>query len=188
MIISSLMVGQILLALQMGLKNCKGACLSAAAAIPATLWFQWDCKRKYLPAFENTTLLRTTLIDGWDSLDDMTMDRREEHRRFLVDTHKAAYIPVCIAGSESASIITSTPAAVVPHSIDSNSELHYSIRSSNSDGWGDDVVLSDEEELVLDSSERRRKNTDPMMEQSPPSAGSMLSDASSLSFGTPLKR
>ena len=70
-----------------------------------------------MPSFENTALLRTTLLDGWDNLDDMTMERREEHRRFLVDAHRAAYIPACIAGTESATILTNSPAMVVPHSI-----------------------------------------------------------------------
>lgn len=121
MIISALVVGQMLLALQMGLKNALGPGLIATLAIPATIWFQWYCKRRYEPAFENTALLRTSLLDGRDSLDEMSMDRREDHRRFLVDAHKAAYIPACIAGSESAAILTSTPAVVVPHSIDSNS-------------------------------------------------------------------
>jgi len=122
MIVSALVVGQILLALQMGLKNALGPGLIATAAIPATIWFQWYCKKRYEPAFENTALLRTPLLDGWDSLDNMSMDRREEHRRFLIDAHKAAYIPVCIAGSESAAILTDTPATVVPHSIDSESD------------------------------------------------------------------
>lgn len=123
MIISALVVGQILLALQMGLKNALGPGLIATMAIPATIWFQWYCKRKFDPAFENTALLRTSLIDGWESLDDMTLEHRESHLRFLVDAHKAAYVPVCIAGTDVAKQITSEPAVAVPHSIiDSDSE------------------------------------------------------------------
>jgi Calcium-dependent channel, 7TM region, putative phosphate len=123
MIISALVVGQILLSLQMGLKNALGPGLIATTAIPATIWFQWYCKRKFDPAFENTALLRTSLIDGWDSLDDMTLEHRESHLRFLVDAHKAAYVPVCIAGTDIARQITAEPAVAVPHSIiDSDSE------------------------------------------------------------------
>lgn len=131
MIISALIVGQLLLALQMGLKDAIGAALVSAFAVPTTMWFQWYCKMKYEPAFENTTLLRTNLIDGWDSLSNMTMQKREEHLRFLVDTHKAAYIPVCIAGSEGANILTSTPGTVVPHSIDSDNHHNQHLGSSN---------------------------------------------------------
>jgi hypothetical protein len=123
MIISALVVGQIILALQMGLKNALGPGLIATMAIPATIWFQWYCKRKFDPAFENTALLRTSLIDGWESLDEMTLEHREAHLRFLVDAHKAAYVPVCIAGTELASRLTAEPAVAVPHSIiDSDSE------------------------------------------------------------------
>lgn len=117
MIISALIVGQFLLSLQMILKTAYGSSFVSALAIPTTVWFQISCKKKYMPSFENTALLRTTLLDGWDNLDDMTMERREEHRRFLVDAHRAAYIPACIAGTESATILTNSPAMVVPHSI-----------------------------------------------------------------------
>jgi len=121
MIISALVVGQIMLALQMKLKHAYGPGLIATAAIPVTIWYQWSLKRKYDPAFENTALLRTSLLDGSESLDDMTMKRREEHRRFLVDAHKAAYVPVCIAGTETANFMTSEPAQVVRAGIDSDS-------------------------------------------------------------------
>lgn len=123
MIISALVVGQILLAIQMGLKNAFGPGFIASLAIPVTIWFQWYCKRKFDPAFENTALLRTSLIDGWESLDNMTLEHREAHLRFLVDAHKAAYVPVCLVGSNAARCITSEPAIAVPHSIiDSDSE------------------------------------------------------------------
>ena len=76
-----------------------------------------------MPSFENTALLRTSLLDGSESLDEMTMERREKHLRFLVDAHRAAYIPACIAGTESASAISDTPAVVVPHSIIDSKEV-----------------------------------------------------------------
>lgn len=113
MIISALVVSQLLMSLQMTLKTAYGCSVFSALAIPTTIYFQWSVKKRYKPSFENTALLRTTLLDGKDSLDDMTLDRREEHRQFLVDAHKAAYIPACIAGTESASVMVDTPAVVV---------------------------------------------------------------------------
>ena len=42
-----------------------------------------------------------------------TMKEREDFRRFLVDGHRAAYIPVCIAGPASNNL-TAEPAMVIP--------------------------------------------------------------------------
>jgi hypothetical protein len=42
------------------------------------------------------------------------MEQREEFRKFLVDAHKAAYIPICLAGSDTDSFFTTEPALVVP--------------------------------------------------------------------------
>ena len=123
MIVSALIVGQLLLSLQMVLKTAYGSSFVVALAIPTTIWFQISCKTKYMPSFENTALLRTSLLDGSESLDEMTMERREKHLRFLVDAHRAAYIPACIAGTESASAISDTPAVVVPHSIIDSKEV-----------------------------------------------------------------
>ena len=58
-------------------------------------------------------LLQTSLLDGWDTNEESSTAKREEFRQFLVDCHKAAYVPVCIA-SEEATVITSEPAVVVP--------------------------------------------------------------------------
>jgi hypothetical protein len=41
------------------------------------------------------------------------VEKREEFRQFLVDAHKAAYIPVCIAGGAT-NILTAEPAVVIP--------------------------------------------------------------------------
>jgi len=41
---------------------------------------------------------------------------REIYRKFLVDCHKAAYIPVCIAEQSASSVITTEPAQVLKES------------------------------------------------------------------------
>eukprot|EP00957_Ditylum_brightwellii_P094651 7207862-Ditylum_brightwellii.AAC.1 len=43
----------------------------------------------------------------------MTIERREEHRRYLVDAHRAAYIPACLCGTECEEALTSAPAVVI---------------------------------------------------------------------------
>mmetsp|Transcript_2086 Transcript_2086/g.3075 ORF Transcript_2086/g.3075 Transcript_2086/m.3075 type:complete len:165 (+) Transcript_2086:1-495(+) len=53
-----------------------------------------------------------SLLDGWDNSLPTTVEKREEFRKFLVDAHKAAYIPVCIAGGAT-HVLTAEPAVVV---------------------------------------------------------------------------
>ena len=45
---------------------------------------------------------------------DTPIEKREEFRQFLVDAHKAAYIPICIAGGAT-NVLTAEPALVMPH-------------------------------------------------------------------------
>lgn len=113
MTISSLMVGHILLTLQMVLKQATGPAILAALPTLVTLLSYWNNKKQFLGAFQDAALLQTSLLDGWDASEETTMEKREEFRRFLVDAHKAAYVPVCLAGPEKASL-TSEPAVVVP--------------------------------------------------------------------------
>ena len=96
----------ILLTTQMALKQAVGpAVLSCIPILPIYL-FQQAMKTKYLRAFTDAALLQTSLLDGWDTTADTSAERREEFRRFLVDAHKAAYVPVCIAGTDTDHFIT----------------------------------------------------------------------------------
>jgi hypothetical protein len=51
------------------------------------------------------------MLDGWDNQEPTSQKKREDFRRFLVDAHKASYVPVCIAGSDE--IMTAEPAVVI---------------------------------------------------------------------------
>lgn len=62
----------------------------------------------------DAALLQTSQLDGWDSNTSTSPEKREEYRKFLVDAHKAAYVPICIAGGATAAL-TAEPALVVPH-------------------------------------------------------------------------
>jgi hypothetical protein len=55
-------------------------------------------------------LLQTSRLDGWGLA--TTLEGRERYRRWLVDAHKAAYVPLCLSGGED--FLTSQPAVVVP--------------------------------------------------------------------------
>jgi hypothetical protein len=117
MCISSLIVGQIILGTMMGLKKAAGPAAMATVMVFPTLIFRRTIRKRFLKAYEDASLLQTSLLDGWDTCeksDTSTMEGREEFRRFLVDAHKAAYVPVCITGTNTDKVITAEPAVVVP--------------------------------------------------------------------------
>lgn len=115
--ISSMLVGQILLTTMMALKEAVGPAFLAACPIVPTILFRKMKRTRYLRAYLDAGLLQTSLLDGWDNTAPTSMETREEFRQFLVDAHKAAYIPVCIAGGAT-SVLTAEPAVVVPHPMD----------------------------------------------------------------------
>ena len=123
MSISSMFVGQILLATMMGLKRSLGPALLAAAPFLPTLLFRDSMRAKYLRAFNDVGLLQTSLLDGWDTASPESAATREARRRFLVDAHKAAYVPVCVAGTSSDDKLTAEPAVVVPTITETELEL-----------------------------------------------------------------
>lgn len=113
MLITSLFMGQFLLTLQMVLSDAFGpAFIAACPAVPTWLFRSYLIKR-FKRAYEDAGLLQTSLLDGWDNTAPTSVESREEFRQFLVDAHKAAYIPVCIAGG-AANILTAEPAVVMP--------------------------------------------------------------------------
>ena len=94
MCISGLIVGEILLTVQMALKQAVGPAILAAMTIGPTFLFSKGTKEQYLRAFQDAALLQTSLLDGWDTAMEYSVDNREEFRQFLVDAHKAAYVRI----------------------------------------------------------------------------------------------
>lgn len=113
MLITSLFMGQFLLTLQMILRDAYGPALMAAFPSVPTYLFRNYLVKRFRGAYEDAGLLQTSLLDGWDNTIPTSVDKREEFRQFLVDAHKAAYIPVCIAGGAT-NILTAEPALVMP--------------------------------------------------------------------------
>ena len=113
MIISGMLVGNILLIAMMVLRSAYGPAFAAFLPTIPTIAYRWILRRRYMKAFDDVALLQTSLLDGWDTTEETSLSKREEFRQFLVDCHKAAYVPVCIASGEG-TLITSQPAVTVP--------------------------------------------------------------------------
>ncbi|KAG7368157.1 protein of unknown function DUF221-domain containing protein [Nitzschia inconspicua] len=118
-LVSGMLVGNILLVAMMVLRRAFGPAFAAFLPIIPTIAYRLILRRRYLKAFDDVALLQTSLLDGWDTNEETNMTKREEFRQFLVDCHKAAYVPVCIASSEGM-MITSEPAVVVPLETDAD--------------------------------------------------------------------
>jgi len=176
MIISCIIVGAVLMAVQMALKgtydhivlsfcflfaSCGvgslwirnlaaggiGPAIVAGLPIIPTSWFHMYITARYKPAYNDAALLQMSLLDGWDTEGATSSQHREEFRRFLVDAHKAAYIPVCIAGPDLEGLITQEPAVVLPLETDiapiPSQELPFreaSINRNGSDTTSDKTV------------------------------------------------
>mmetsp|Transcript_17089 Transcript_17089/g.39452 ORF Transcript_17089/g.39452 Transcript_17089/m.39452 type:complete len:200 (-) Transcript_17089:2061-2660(-) len=108
-----MIAGQCLLGTMLYIRKAFGPAVVAFLPLIPTIYYRWVLLKRYLKAFTDVALLQTSLLDGWDTNEETSVQKREEFRQFLVDCHKAAYVPVCIA-SEEATIITSEPAVVVP--------------------------------------------------------------------------
>lgn len=104
-------VEKCLLALVMFLKAAVGcAFVSILPAIP-TIVFRNRCRWKYLKAFQDAGLLQMSTLDGMDPFASTSRKKRKKFLEFLVDAHKAAYVPVCLAG-DTVSVLTAAPAEV----------------------------------------------------------------------------
>lgn len=139
MLVSGMIAGQILLGAMLFIRRAFGPAIMAFFPLLPTIFYRWVLLKRYLKAFTDVALLQTSLLDGWDTNEESSRSKREEFRQFLVDCHKAAYVPVCIASDE-ATVITSEPAVVVPVENDAD-EDDYDMSSVNSEsqslGGGD---------------------------------------------------
>merc|ERR1719148_314873 len=112
MCISGMVLGQLLLGTMLLIRKAFGPAVLAFIPLIPTIFYRWILLNRYLKAFSDVALLQTSLLDGWDTNEVSYASKREEFRQFLVDCHKAAYVPVCISSYEGTSI-TSEPAVVI---------------------------------------------------------------------------
>jgi len=111
-LVSSMLVAQILLTTMMVLKLAYGPAMLAALSIVPTFMFSQVAKDRFLRCYNDAGLVQTSQLDGWDVSKSKSTSEREAFRKWLVDCHKASYIPICLAGMES--YLTAEPAVVIP--------------------------------------------------------------------------
>lgn len=112
--ISAMYASQILLGTTMILKQAfLPAFLTFLSLIPI-YYHRKAVMKKYYRQYKDVALLQTSDLDMVDNTLATSRKQREEYRKFLVDAHKAAYVPICLAG-EIASGLTFEPADVIDH-------------------------------------------------------------------------
>ena len=123
-LISSLILGQILLGAGLYLKESFiFGSLIMLMTIPTYLFSFWT-KEKFMRPFEDAGLWQASKLDELSK--NGTVEEREKYRRWLVDCHKASFVPICVAGGKD--FLTYQPASVIP--IDRNSLLQKRRASS----------------------------------------------------------
>mmetsp|Transcript_7890 Transcript_7890/g.23229 ORF Transcript_7890/g.23229 Transcript_7890/m.23229 type:complete len:535 (+) Transcript_7890:737-2341(+) len=110
-IISSLIMAQILTSVTLALKgSLGGAILIGCCTFPTFMFGLWT-EERFLRPYKDTAMLQTSRLDGGQ--DSYNESQREEFRRWLVDCHKASYVPTCLLGSKE-NLLTVEPAVVIP--------------------------------------------------------------------------
>lgn len=100
-IISATIFGQVLMCAMLLLRQAVLPGVMVGLSIVPTLLFSRSCKDNFLRAYNDSSLLQTSRLDGWDNEMSRTREEREEFRQWLADSHKASYVPICLASKES---------------------------------------------------------------------------------------
>jgi len=110
-VISSLIMAQVLTSVTLALKgSLAGAVFIGFCTFP-TFMFSFMTEDRFLRPYKDTALLQTSRLDGGQ--ESFSESEREEFRRWLVDCHKASYVPTCLLGSKE-NLLTVEPAVVIP--------------------------------------------------------------------------
>lgn len=110
-VISALIMAQILTSVTLALKGSLGGAIFIGCCTFPTFMFSLWTEDLFLRPYKDTALLQTSRLDrGQESFSE---SQREEFRRWLVDCHKASYVPTCLLGSKD-NLLTVEPAVVVP--------------------------------------------------------------------------
>ena len=109
-LISSLILGQILMGTGLYLKECFiFGSVVFLMTLPTYLFGFWT-KEKFKRPYRDAGLWQASKLDEISR--NGTIEEREKYRRWLVDCHKASFVPICLAGGED--FLTYQPASVVP--------------------------------------------------------------------------
>lgn len=124
MLITSLLVGQIMMTIMMIFKQAIGPSVLAFVPFFPTYFWRQSTLATFRRSYQDASLFHTSELDGLEPQEKTSHDLRESFRRFLVDAHKAAYVPVCLARSanresvKGSYVFTSEPACVINHDDD----------------------------------------------------------------------
>lgn len=111
-IITSLLLGQFLTSITFIMKGNFVAGIIVFICIIPTLAGDRILLEKYKRPFLDAALLQTgRLQHNENSLHTATWTQREEYRRWLVDCHKASYVPTCLSGCKD-NLVTVEPCCV----------------------------------------------------------------------------
>ena len=104
----SIIFGQVILSICFFLKKAFLVGIISILSIIPTLTFRSVCKDTFEQSYNDAALLQTSELDGWDVNEETSMLERERYRKWLVDCHKASYVPVCVNAEDN--FLTSEPA------------------------------------------------------------------------------
>jgi len=108
-----MILSQVLLAFMISLKRTIGPAFAAGVTVIPTIMFRNIIHKQYYREYHDTALLQASYLDLWESSPKATQEEREAYRKFLVDCHKASYVPICVSSSERTTF-TTEPACVIP--------------------------------------------------------------------------
>jgi len=113
-IITSLLLGQVVTSISLFLKQNNFQGFFIGFWIIPTLLFNTVLLERYRRPYEDAALLQTRRM--YSNAENSAANAkssllREEYRRWLVDCHKASYLPTCLSGGKE-NLLTSEPAVV----------------------------------------------------------------------------
>lgn len=94
------------------LKQAYLLAITALFSIIFTWGFKNICVDTFEQSYNDAALLQTSELDGWKVNEEMSFVERERYRKWVVDCHKASYVPVCVNAEDD--YLTSEPAVVIP--------------------------------------------------------------------------
>jgi hypothetical protein len=115
---------QVITAITLVLKQNVWEGFSIALSIVPTVLYNSIILEKYLRPYQDAALLQSSRMyyqhgrDSNPSINTSSWLEQEEYRRWLVDCHKASYLPTCLSGGET-NILTTEPAIVIAEGEDS---------------------------------------------------------------------
>ncbi len=105
------------------LKKAYLLAIIALVSIIFTWSFKSVCKDTFEQSYTDAALLQTSELDGWKVGQEMSFVERERYRKWVVDCHKASYVPVCVNAEDD--YLTSEPSVVIPTPEEMDNQLPF---------------------------------------------------------------